>query len=481
MVPVPKEMRVLEAQIDCGIRSLPLWKNDLSRILESIMGIYRDAIELAFVRALDAELFQGDEALHAELIRENKARVGVLWVLKWATAYCKRTTSDQEVCSNDLVSALFLGEAYDVLVDVLKYAELGLVNISLNPESKEIICYEGENLTGVDAEIVKHQQAIGPIHTHAALTADRDQLTTNWNAGAYRRVVRNLHEFATAQEDRIGIHPKFAVHLAAKDVFVPRPTLVWLDRPRCEADAQVFDSLTVPSKISGDVMWRARSLLETPIVKIGSRYCALSSDLRAISLIDDYMLRLAARLDERQYSSVSGTREARMASACRTAFEGSNGVWTIQSPLILTDPMQEADVVASRPGKSLAIELKSTLRPETVWEVYKRNQDILQGVSQAQRLVGRGVADQGVVITDGYRGDYQCWAEALRCGITIGTLDDLSDLASDPGGAVKLMKERAGVATGATGHGRLPERTADLLGWKVRLIDACSGDKDRGR
>ena len=328
-VAVSEVMRAVEVQIDSEIRSLPIWKGNLSRVLESIMGLYRDAIELTFVRSLDAKLFQNDVDLHAQLVREDRARIGILWVLKWATTYCHRATSNHTISPDDLISAFFLGDAYDVLVDVLKYANLGLVELSVNRESKEITCYEGQNLTGIDAEIVKYQQTIGPTHVHAALTADTDQLTTNWDAGAYRRIVRNLAKFAAAQENRIGLHPEVAEQLGAQDVFVDQPTLVWLDRPRREEDAQLFDSLTVPSKISDEFMWGARSLLETPIVPIGSRFCALSSDLKAISLMDDYMLRLAARLDEKQYSSVSGRREGRMASACRDAFQKSNGSWTV--------------------------------------------------------------------------------------------------------------------------------------------------------
>ena len=65
------------------------------------------------------------------------------------------------------------------------------------------------------------------------------------------------------------------------------------------------------------------------------------------------------------------------------------------------------DIVASRSGEILVIELKSTLRPEAPWEVYKRNQDILKGLGQAQALVRRGIGNRGLVITDGYRGDYK--------------------------------------------------------------------------
>jgi len=62
----------------------------------------------------------------------------------------------------------------------------------------------------------------------------------------------------------------------------------------------------------------------------------------------------------------------------------------------------------------MVIQLKSTLRPESPWEVYKRNPDILDGIDKAdlaRRQLGADVA--AVVITDGYRGDYSTWRVAL--------------------------------------------------------------------
>lgn len=212
-MPVSEEMRAVEAEIDRAIRSLPIWRNDRCKVLKGIMALYRDAIELALFRALDAQLFENDDVLHSVQGKEDRARVGILWVLKWATVYCRGTTSNYTVRSDDLVSTLFLGDTYDALVDVLKYTEMGLFELSVSRESKEIICYEGEDLTGIDAQIVEHQQALGPTHVHASLTADGDQLTSNWCAGDYRRVVHELAKYAAAQENRIGIHPKIAEQL----------------------------------------------------------------------------------------------------------------------------------------------------------------------------------------------------------------------------------------------------------------------------
>ena len=307
-MPVSNKMRDVEAEIDAELQSLPLWKRGCAPVLEDLMGVYRDSIELTFVKALDAELFEDADAFQTAIVHEDRLRNGALWALKWATEFCPESGPDGPISPKDLVDTIRLGSIYDVLVDALKYAEKDLVTLCVNRESKEIICYEGEDLTGFDAEIVEHQQAFGPAHVHVALTEDSDQLTSNWCAGDYRRVVRQLAEYASTQEKLIVIDPKFAASLKGHHG-IAQPTLVWLDRPKHEPDADVFDSLTLPSQMSTQFMWRARSLLETPIVEVAGRFCALSSDLKAISLIDDYMLRLAARIDENQYSKVSGLRE----------------------------------------------------------------------------------------------------------------------------------------------------------------------------
>ena len=165
-----------------------------------------------------------------------------------------------------------------------------------------------------------------------------------------------------------------------------------------------------------------------------------------------------------------------MINACRTAFAGSNGIWRFDHSVALKDPAQEADIVATRSGGTLVIEPKSTLRPETTWEVYKRNQDILNGLRQAESLVRRGVGDRSLVITDGYRGDYVCWNEALTRDVAIGTFGELEELARNPNRAFRTMKTKAGVPAGKHGRRRIPDRNADIFGWTLRLVDE-TGDQ----
>ena len=471
-MPVPDEIRDVEEEIDAEVASMPLWKHGRAAVLEGLMGTYRDGIELTFVKVLNGEVFENADDVQSAMVQEDQLRNGAFWAMKWATKFCPDVGRDGPICPKELLDAILVGQTYDVLVDVLKYGEMNLVELSVNSGSREIVCFEGENLTGYDAEIVEHQQAVGATHIHTSLTADGDQLTSRWFAGDYRRVVRHLAEFAKSQEDQIAVRREIATTLDGGDISVARPTLVWLRRPSDPPDCHVFDALTMPRKMSAPFMWRARALLETPIANCAGRFCALSSDLKAVACVDDYMLRLAAREDEEQYNQVSGLREDRMINACLTAFAESKGGWRVDSSVALTDPPQEADIVAARSGDTLVIELKSTLRPETVWEVYKRNQDILNGLRQAESLVRRGVGDRGLVITDGYRGDYMCWKEALRQNVAIGTLGELEDLARDPNRAFPTMMTKAGVLAGEHGGRQLPDRNVDIFGWTLRLVDA---------
>ena len=453
-MPVSSEIRKVEDEIDSKIPAMPLWSGKRATVLEALMGTYRDAVELSHIYSLHGDYDKG-------LISEDRWRNGAFWALKWATRYCPESGSEEPIDSEDMVGAIQLGEIYDSWVDVLKQAKHGLVSLSVNCVDKEILCHEGHDVTGFDAEIVEHQQAMGPTQAQESLTVDSDQIASKWSAGDYRRVVQELASFASVQEN----------YTAAK---IPQPTLVWLDRPGAEPDSCVFDSLTLPTRLGGkdEFMWRARSLLETPIVNCAGRFCALSSDLKTIALIDDYMLRLAARIDRKQYSRVSGRREDRMVAACRRAFTESGTAWAVQSHVKLAEPPQEIDVIACRPGERIAIELKSTLRPETAWEVHNRNGDILKGISQMKDIVENGIAERAFVITDGYWGNYACWAEALKHGVAIGTLRDLDDLARDPEEAVGLMKARAGVPVDEHAVPRLPDREGNILGWTLRLIDA---------
>jgi len=161
-----------------------------------------------------------------------------------------------------------------------------------------------------------------------------------------------------------------------------------------------------------------------------------------------------------------------MVDICKDAFDKCSPSWSVRDRVHFSNPTQQADVVATRASESLVLELKSTLRPETPWETYKRNDDIIHGIKQAKALVDRGVATYGFVVTDGYRGDYACWAEALSSDTAIGTLSVLVEIASDPATAVSALQAKVGITENSVPpHGRLPDRETTVAGWKLRLVD----------
>ena len=424
------------------------------------------------IRAFDSQLFEGGSGVLPTLQTALTSRIGVLWALKWTIEFSTEEGSDGPIEPKELLEIVRIGETYEMFVDALKLAKVGEITIKVSQNSKEIVCYEGADITGFDSDIVTHQQLHGLLNTQVSLTSNRDQLTSKWKAGDYRRVTRRLAQYATELEDKIVINPEYEEVLGMGDVSIPKPTLITLRRPRFKPDKYVFDSLTLPDEFSASFKWNARSFLETPIVRIASQYYALSSYLKVIAVYDDYMLRLAAREDPDQYNRVSGLREDRMIDKCKLAFGEQADSWVIRRKVELENPEQEVDMIAERHDASLAIELKSTLRPETLWEVHKRNQDIKKGVSQIKSIIERGVARTGLVITDVYRGDFRCWDEALRRDVTIGTLHEIEELAQDPDNAIQLMKVKAGVITDGQSGQRLPDRNAEILGWTLRLVDS---------
>jgi hypothetical protein len=204
-------------------------------------------------------------------------------------------------------------------------------------------------------------------------------------------------------------------------------------------------------------------------VQIGDRVYGVSIALRTLTGIDDYMLRAAVLHDPGQYEKVSGLREERMIAICKTAFKAAG--WTFTPHYHLANPPREIDGYATKDTETCIVQLKSTLRPQSPWEVYKRNTDVIDGIAhtaEAGRRLGKGTT--GIVITDGYEGDYATWKESLACGVPVATLEDVDWIAKDPGGAFKILGERAGIQEQAPTE-ELPERSFTLCGWTLRLLD----------
>jgi hypothetical protein len=143
----------------------------------------------------------------------------------------------------------------------------------------------------------------------------------------------------------------------------------------------------------------------------------------------------------------------------------------IHSASSLTNPPKEIDGYVTKGSDICIVQLKSTIRPQSPWEVYKRNTDVIDGITHTAEAVRRvGGAATGIVITDGYEGDYATWKESLTTGIPVASLNDLDWIAKNPRGAFKILTERAGIEEDSTPE-PLPERSASLCGWTLRILD----------
>ena len=375
---VSARIREIEREIDTNIRAMPIWQRSKALMLSGLMKLYRDAIEVIFTSHLFFQLHpdaaaEAQDAVGTLFIQENRIRAGILWAFKWAAEFCPEDGGDGSTPPTDeeFLDLQMLGTTYEAFVDTLKYADKEQVSLEVDEDSKTIVCYEGKQATTFDPSIVFHQRITSSVMPQVSLTEDADPITSRWTAGDYRRVTKQLADRAASEENEIIIDPAYLARIGQKEISLPQPTIVWLERPRQTPDWNVFDDLVFPTAFDTALKYKLVALLDTPIIMVGDKYCVLSSDIKAISVMDDNMLRLAARIDERQYTASSQLREGRMIKRCVEALEKSSSPWRVKSNVIFSAPHQEADIVATRASDSILVELKSTLRPETPWEVFK--------------------------------------------------------------------------------------------------------------
>jgi hypothetical protein len=470
---VSAEVRKVEDEIDEGVRAMPLWRCPREPVIRAALDYYRGAAEVLMLFIAWAAIegrSEGVQTIETIPLFENRIQAGVFYVLKWAMTLCPEQSI--EVFDDTMIhSAQEIGGYYETLVDALKLANYGLAHIEVNRNARLVTVYEGGDLTGADWALVEHQQRTNPFRAHVPLTEDADQLTTGWTAGDYRRTAAWLRDLAVeAQRDETVM---FAPPGAEPAPLFPRPRVVSIPDPQDPAMKAVLEDLTLtPEKLAGQGFWRHVAWVDTPLILAGTERLSPSDALIALGGMagDDHMLRLAALADEAQYVRVSGAREERMIAVCREILEALE--WTVTPRLRLRDPLGDVDVYAVRGRDRMAIQLKSTLRPQSPWEVYKRNADVLEGIEQVHRArIQLGEDVTGIVITDGYRGDYATWRVGLERRVATGTLEDLEAIANDPAQTFEVLGRRAGfggVPQGESDH----ERTCEIMGWSLRLVDA---------
>jgi hypothetical protein len=431
------------------------------------MGIWRDSLELAHLRFAHAILSQDEMGVAAAVAMEAHCVGGVFQALKWATEYAPINGSS-EVSDEDLVTAIMnIAQPYQMLVDALKLGNYGKVHFAVDGEARVLTVYEGGNLTGHDASIVSQDHATVPFHNQHPFVDDTDQLTSQWSAGQYRQYWRWLRPIAEAAQTETIVGQ--AGPLAPQQELVKRPTVVDVPAPPPELLA-VQEALTLTSaKMEGALKWKIDSWHDCPLVQIGDRVVGISSSLLTLAGKDDYMLRVAVLNDQAQYDQVSGLRESRMIVECENAFKQAG--WTFTPYYPLADPPAEIDGYARRNSDVVIVQLKSTLRPQSPWEVYKRNNDVIGGLAHTAKMLARVDAGAtGLVITDGYEGDYATWAESLRMGIPVATLEDLKWIVKSPRDSFAVLAKRAGIYDDVSNKS-VPERKVRLCGWTLRVLD----------
>src|SRR5271166_2598853 len=470
-MPVSEAMRRVEREIDEHLEQLPLWRCARDGVLKVALDYYRGVYEVILIESSVALASQNQEAFYLLAQQLQRFQAGFFQVLKWALTLCPEQS--EETFSHEMIhEAQDLGSKYETLVDALRLAKHDLLEIVVDESARLVTVYEGGEITGADWSLVEQQRHTNLFHSHVSLTDDADQLTTAWTARVYRRTVTWLGTLASdAQTGPV-------IFSLPSGVLVPlpyRPVIVSVPEPSDREIGAVFEDLTLTrGKLSGPQFWDHISWLDTPLVAVGAERLGPSDLLIALAMLggEDHMLRLAAAADVAQYVKVSGLREGRMIERCREVLEGKG--WKVHPRHLLHDPPKEIDVYAIRDGLHLVLQLKSTLRPETPWEVHKRNDDILTGIAQAQDARDRiGPGTTGAIITDGYRGDYSTWRLAAEHQIPIGTLEDIPDIARNPHQIFELLKTRVGFDI-APPEGAPLERACELMGWNIRIVDSPS-------
>lgn len=464
---VGADVRQVEAEIDECIQKMAVWKVNRDVLLRRLMAIWRDGLELVQLMFAHGAMFQVEEGIQSPLASEHLTAAGAYQALKWAMEYARDDGMDN--VSDEFLVDLVVNVAgpYQALVDALKLGAHDKAEFSVDQGSRTLTIYEGGDVSGHDAAIVRCDHITVPFHKQSPLIDDGDQLTTRWTAGDYRQYWRWLRPIAETAETETIICQ--AGPLAGKQEIMKRPVIVEIPSPPAPLE-RVHEDLTLTiSKAQGALKWKIDSWHDCPLIQIADRVFGVSGAILTLASFDDYMLRVAVLNDAGQYETVSGLREERMIEISKKAF--SEAGWTFTPHCRLSNPPKEIDGYATKGSQTCIIQLKSTLRPQSPWEVYKRNSDVIEGITHTAEMLGRvKEGAKGIVITDGYEGDYATWKESLATGIAVATLEDLGWIAKDLGSAFQVLAERAGIQGPSEGEG-VPERSGLLCGWNLRILD----------
>lgn len=474
MTQVPDEVRRAEAEIDTAIRALPVWQATRDELLRAILDLYRDSIEMVLMevgrqRVMAEHFGQNKADVRPALQMEGQLHLGIYWALKWALAWCP-TRGAAPPAPTSLLELVWVGAAYQALADGLWMHKQGWGRVVADLHAKTLVLHEGGDRTGRDAELAEYLHGFLAIHRHKSFTEDTDSLTRRWTAGDFRHLGAALR---TACAEACQESVVFGVTEPPTELF-KRPVVLEVPEQIAERYAALLADLALSQDAVAESggLWRHNNWFDTPFLAIGGRYLCPSNILEAVFQdgVDEHMLRAAARVDPNQYPRVSQAREERMSSFCVGELEAQG--WTCTAPLALHDPPADVDIYATRANDRLALELKSTLRPESPREVASRNDEIHHGLRRSEeRLRQLPAGTIGAVVTDGYHGDYRTWADALKRRIPVLTTAELGAFAKQPNATADALASWA--ATEPAGSNPLPDRETTLMGWTLLARDTA--------
>lgn len=464
---VTLDVRKAESAIDADIRALKIWKSGCEATAKAILDTYRDIIEVIFLRLHADSLGLAQTNMQAALMMEHHLHTGVFWLLKWTFAWCPEN-GNPAPAGEEIEKLIHTGSSYQNFVDALWVNKTGRGRVEVNIPSQSIVIFEGGDQTGRDRDLASYINGFVALNQHNSFTEDGDKLTSSWTAGDYRALGKDLLDECTRV---CGETVQFSGADPPIDLF-KRPVVVRIpDSLVCKYEHLIQDLALSLSRLANIAnCWRLMSWFDTPLIYIGGVYWCPSNILQTVfgDGQDDHMLRLAALVDAEQYTRVSQLREERMRVLSVKKLKARG--WICTTSFKLKNPAADIDIHAVRDSTILILELKSTLRPETPREVASRNDDILLGLKKSEERRARfPVGAIAAVVTDGYRGDYLTWADALRRAVPVVTMDELDAFALNPWAYVEGLQRWA--ATRPVGANPLPERETKLLGWRIIVRD----------
>lgn len=368
MPSVPNDVRQAERLIDEAIRGMAIWTSDRDALVRALLDVYRDSIEMLFLetgrqKLLAGHLENSEANLSPVLQMESRLHLGMFWALKWALAWSPVGGTPPPQPPH-LLELIWTGATYQVFVDALWMHKHGWGRIAADLCSNKITVFEGGDRTGRDRDLAEHLHGTLALQRHDSFTEDDDQLTSGWTAGEYRALGNSL---LRACEEACSESVVVTITDPPTELF-KRPVVLEVPSGLVDEHADlVADLALTPEKLSAPhSLWKYNNWFDTPLVQVDGRYLCPSNILQAVFEpgVDEHMLRVASFLDPLQYSRVSQARELRMTRYCVEHLEAIG--WSCTAPHPLFNPPADVDLHAIRADREMILELKSTIRPESL-------------------------------------------------------------------------------------------------------------------